>query len=73
VAQRSGHLERPVPAPRFAQTVGMAVSWVALGLDPAAEIGAGLAFVAAVLNASVDFCLGCRLYLLLARVRSRTA
>ena len=69
-------LEDPAP-PRFAQTVGLTVTGIALalallGVGLAVEIGAGLAFVAAFLNASIDFCLGCRLYLLLARVRHRT-
>jgi hypothetical protein len=70
-------LEDPAP-PRFAQTVGLVVTGVALalgllGIGPAVVVGAALAFVAAFLNASINFCLGCRLYLLLARVRNRTA
>jgi len=70
-------LEDPA-APRFAQSVGLAVTGAALvpavlGVDPAVSIGAGLAFVAAFLNASIDYCLGCKLYLLLARVRHRIA
>jgi hypothetical protein len=70
-------LEDPAP-PRFAQTVGLTVTGIALllallGVGYAVEIGAGLAFVAAFLNASINFCLGCRLYLLLPRTRTRTA
>jgi len=66
-------LEDPAP-PRFAQTVGLTVTGIALllaiaGVDLAVEIGAGLAFVAAFLNASVNYCLGCQLYLLLLRAR----
>jgi len=70
-------LEDPAP-PRFAQTVGLTVAGISLalalaGVGFAVEIGAGLAFVAAFLNASINLCLGCRLYLLLARVRARAA
>jgi hypothetical protein len=71
-------LEDPAP-PRFAQGVGLAVTGVALvlalaGVDPAVEIGAGLAFVAAFLNAAFGLCLGCELYLFLVRLRApRTA
>jgi hypothetical protein len=67
-------LEDPAP-PRFAQGVGLAVTGVALafalaGAGPAVEIGAALAFAAAFLNAAVGLCLGCELYLLLARLRA---
>jgi hypothetical protein len=67
-------LEDPA-LPRFAQTVGLVVTGVALvlalvGMPFAVEVGAGLAFVAAFLNASIGFCLGCQIYLLLVRARS---
>jgi hypothetical protein len=67
-------LEDPAP-PRFAQAVGLAVTGVALLLAVlrvplAVEAGAGLAFLAAFLNATVNYCLGCQLYLLLVRARA---
>jgi len=68
-------LEDPRP-PRFAQGVGLAVTGIALllawvGVGGAVEVGAGLALIAALLNAVFGLCLGCELYLLL--VRARTA
>jgi hypothetical protein len=67
-------LEDPRP-PRFAQGVGLAVTGVAvvvalLGVGGAVEVGAGLALIAALLNAVFGLCLGCELYLLIARVRA---
>jgi Domain of unknown function (DUF4395) len=64
-------LEDPRP-PRFAQTVGLVVTGIGLvlalaGVPWAVEISAGLALVAAVLNAVFGLCLGCELYLLLRR------
>jgi apolipoprotein N-acyltransferase len=64
-------LEDPRP-PRFAQTVGLVVTAVGLvlalvGVPWAVEVSAGLALVAAVLNAVFGLCLGCELYLLLRR------
>jgi hypothetical protein len=58
--------------PRFAQIVGLAFTTVALvallaGATTAALIAAGLALVAALLNAVVGLCLGCELYLVLRR------
>lgn len=66
-------LEDPRP-PRFAQLVGLVVTGagVVLGLAgvlAAVPWAAGLAFVAAALNAAVGLCLGCELYLLGARLR----
>ena len=68
-----GELEDPRP-PRFAQTVGLVVTGVGLvlalaGVPWAVEISAGLALIAAVLNAFFGLCLGCELYLLLKRPR----
>jgi hypothetical protein len=68
-------LEDPAP-PRFAQLVGLLVTGVALvvaafGVSGAVEVGAGLALVAAVLNAVFGLCLGCELYLVLRRARTR--
>lgn len=72
-----GELEDPAP-PRFAQGIGLLVTGVALvvaalGVAGAVEVGAGLALVAAVLNAGFGLCLGCELYLVLRRARARTA
>ena len=66
-------LEDPAP-PRFAQTVGLAFSVVALagylsGLPLLGAIATGAALAAAFLNAAFGFCLGCELYLLIKRVR----
>lgn len=66
--------EDPRP-PRFAQGVGLAVTGAGLlvalagGGGAAVMVGAGLAFVAAFLNAVFGLCLGCELYLLVARLR----
>jgi hypothetical protein len=71
-------LEDPAP-PRFSQVVGLIVTGIGLalavaGVPAAVEVSAALAFVAAFLNAAFGYCLGCELYLLLARLRgSRTA
>lgn len=70
-------LEDPAP-PRFAQLVGLVVTGVALvaaaaGVGAAVEIGAGLALVAAFLNAAFGLCLGCELYLVLHRLRAARA
>lgn len=66
-------LEDPAP-PRFAQAVGLGFTLVALlgfltGATVLAQVAIGFALVAALLNAVFRFCLGCELYLLLARVR----
>lgn len=63
--------EDPRP-PRFAQGVGLFVTAIGLGLYLAGvpwalPIAAAAAFVAAFLNAVFGLCLGCQLYLLLAR------
>jgi hypothetical protein len=65
-------LEDPRP-PRFAQGVGLVVTGVGLilhviGVPWALPIAAGLAFIAAFLNAVFGLCLGCQLYLLLQRI-----
>lgn len=62
--------------PRFAQGVGLVVVGVGLvlhllGVPWALVIAGAAAFVAAFLNAAFGFCLGCEMYLLLARVRAR--
>jgi hypothetical protein len=71
--------EREDPAPpRFAQTVGLVVTGIGLalsiaGVGLAVEVSAAVALVAAVLNAGFGFCIGCEMYLLLARLRGPRA
>ncbi len=65
-------LEDPRP-PRFAQIVGFTVLTAGLllhviGVAWALPIAAAAAFAAAFLNAAFGLCLGCQLYLLLARI-----
>jgi hypothetical protein len=73
--------EDPRP-PRFAQGVGLLVTGVGvilhlIGVPWALPIAAGMAFIAAFLNAVFGLCLGCQLYLVLQRAglvgRARTA
>jgi hypothetical protein len=53
-----------VRPPKFAQSIGLAFALVAI-------VGAvAAALAAAFLNAAFDFCLGCQVYLILARLRS---
>lgn len=64
--------------PLFAQGVGLVVVGVGLVLQVAGvpwglPIAAVAAFIAAFLNAAIGFCLGCEMYVLLVRVRSRRA
>jgi Domain of unknown function (DUF4395) len=64
-------LEDPTP-PTFAQGVGFAITAVGLllhiaGVPFALVIAASAAFVAAFLNSVFAYCLGCQIYLLLAR------
>jgi hypothetical protein len=59
--------------PRFAQFVGLAFTVVALaallaGAVTVALIATGFALVAALLNATTGFCLGCEMYLVLRRL-----
>ena len=72
--------EDPRP-PRFAQGVGLFVVGIGLllhlaGVPWALVIAGAAAFIAAALNATIGFCLGCELYLLLSRagvIRTRRA
>lgn len=69
------HLEDPRP-PRFAQLVGLVITGIGLvvavaGAPGAVTVAASLALVAATLNATIGLCLGCELYLLVARLRAR--
>lgn len=65
-------LEDPAP-PRFAQMVGLTVTAaglvVSLATPAAVGVAAGIALVAAFLNAAFGFCLGCEMYLLGQRLR----
>lgn len=66
-------LEDEAP-PRFAQAVGLLVSLVGvvlhlLGVPFGLVVAAGMAFIAAFLNAAFGLCLGCELYSLLLRLR----
>jgi hypothetical protein len=68
-------LEDAAP-PRFAQAVGLifmivALISIALGATVVAAIAIGFALAAAFLNAAFNFCLGCEMYLLGARLRHR--
>ncbi len=67
-------LEDPAP-PRFSQTVGLVVTAIGLalalaGASPAVEVSAAVALVAALLNAVFGLCLGCELYLVIARLKA---
>jgi hypothetical protein len=71
---RSHEMEDATP-PRFAQGVGLGFAVVALvgylaGLDLLGAVATGFALAAAFLNAAFGFCLGCEVYLLLARLTS---
>lgn len=71
------HLEDPRP-PRFAQLVGLVVTGVGVvlglaGVAAAVPWAAGIAFLAAALNATVGLCLGCELYVLGRRLRRARA
>ncbi|MFI7586602.1 DUF4395 domain-containing protein [Spongisporangium articulatum] len=70
-------LEDPAP-PRFAQTVGLVVTAIGVVLSLAGVTWAvtafgALAIVAAFLNAAFGLCIGCEMYLAIARLRSRPA
>lgn len=64
--------------PRFAQAVGLAFAAVALlgyaaGAPVVGAVAAGMALGAAFLNAAFGFCLGCEMYLRIAKLRARPA
>ncbi len=70
-------LEDPRP-PKFAQLVGLIITGAGVllgiaGVGAAVTVAASLALVAAFLNSVFGLCLGCELYLLGLRLRSRTA
>jgi hypothetical protein len=64
-----------VRPPKFAQSIGLVFALVALvgsatGASVVFTVAIASALAAAFLNAAFDFCLGCQVYLLLARLRS---
>ena len=64
-----------VRPPKFAQSIGLAFALVAVvgavaGSSVVFTVAVAGALAAAFLNAAFDFCLGCQVYLLLARLRS---
>jgi hypothetical protein len=73
--KKSGETEDVRP-PQFAQTVGLLFALTAAagsfaGLDAVFTIAVAFALGAAFLNAAFNFCLGCEIYLLLLRARSK--
>ena len=76
------HLKGGIPTedvrpPQFAQRVGFGFALVAtLGLVASSAltftIATSFALAAAFLNAAFDYCLGCEIYLLIARLRHRS-
>lgn len=67
----------PVEPVQFAQRVGLAFAMAGLAgalVWPALFfVATALAFMAAFLNAAFGYCLGCQMYLVISRIRSRTA
>ncbi len=64
-----------VRPPKFAQLIGLAFALVAVigavaGSSVVFTVAVAGALAAAFLNAAFDFCLGCQVYLILARLRS---
>jgi hypothetical protein len=64
-----------VRPPKFAQSIGLIFALVALvgsaaGAPVVFTVAIAAALAAAFLNTAFDFCLGCQIYLLLARLRS---
>ena len=64
-----------VRPPQFAQSVGLGFALVAviasvLGAGGVFTVAVGFALAAAFLNAAFNFCLGCQIYLLFARLRA---
>jgi hypothetical protein len=62
--------------PQFAQTVGFLFALVgllgaAIGSIPVFSIAVGFALAAAFLNSVFNYCLGCEMYLLVLRIRTR--
>jgi hypothetical protein len=73
--KKAGETEDVRP-PQFAQTVGLLFALTAAagsfaGLDVVFTVAVAFALAAAFLNAAFNFCLGCEIYLLLLRARSK--
>ena len=73
---KSAFVSEDVRPPQFAQTVGLLFALTAAagsfaGLDAVFTIAVAFALAAAFLNAAFNFCLGCEIYLLLLRARSK--
>lgn len=65
-----------VHPPQFAQSVGLLFALVAIGgalsgINAIFTVAVAFALAAAFLNAAFNFCLGCEVYLLLLRARSK--
>ena len=65
-----------VRPPQFAQSVGLLFALTAIvglttGIDALFIVATAFALAAAFLNAAFNFCLGCEIYLLLLRARSK--
>ena len=65
-----------VRPPQFAQSVGLlfaltAIVGLSIGVNAIFTIAIAFALAAAFLNAAFNFCLGCEIYLLLLRARSK--
>jgi len=73
---KSAFVSEDVGPPQFAQTVGLlfaltAIGGVLFGVNAIFTIAVAFALGAAFLNAAFNFCLGCEIYLLLLRARSK--
>lgn len=65
-----------VRPPQFAQSVGLlfalvAIGGLSIGVSAIFTVAVAFALAAAFLNAAFNFCLGCEVYLLLLRARSK--
>ena len=73
---KSAFVSEDVRPPQFAQTVGLlfalaAIGGVIFGVNAIFTVAVAFALGAAFLNAGFNFCLGCEIYLLLLRARSK--
>ena len=73
---KSACVSEDVRPPQFAQTVGLlfaltAIGGVLFGVNAIFTTAVAFALGAAFLNAAFNFCLGCEIYLLLLRARSK--